>query len=239
MQHSIFTKITLGILLFTCGACSVQNNLYLNNPTPLEKGEQEFCLGISTGIQPKVGSLGLQDEVIYNNEFKLAPSLHIGARFRLADRLTLGTQLHLPYIIGGFGLDIRPQYSFFEKGSKFNIAIAGQAGFVVSKDSIFKNNVEPLGIPNTVTGLINVDITLPIAYKVSKELTLILTPRLSAFSFRLRENAFEKEPVTKYNFNSKVLTLGLRGKKWHIEASALQLENKIIPSIGAALIFMN
>ena len=110
MQHYLFIKITVAILLISFGACSVQNNLYLNNPAPLEKGEQEYCLGISMDLQPKVDSLGLQNQVIYDDEFKLAPSLHIGARFRLAEKLTLGTQLHFPYIIGGFGLDIRPQF---------------------------------------------------------------------------------------------------------------------------------
>jgi len=238
MKDSNILKICLVLLIFTSISCSVQNNLYLNNPAPLDKGESEGFFAISTGIQPKVDSSDAQGLIVYNNKFRLAPNLHIGGRFRLADKFTLGAQAHFPYIVGGFGLDVRPQYSFFGKSFNFNIAIAGQAGFVVSKDSISMNSTTRQGVPQTVTSLANADIALPIGFKISKNTSLILTPRLSAFSFKLRDDPFENQPRTKYKFNEKVLTLGLRSKKWQIETSAIFIGKKVIPSFGASLVFL-
>jgi len=226
--------------LYFCGilflsSCVVTNNLYVNDPVPVQKGNGYFYLGIGTGVRAEIDSVSENGDIAFSNEVSMAPNLNFGGQFRLVDNLDLRIAAHLPYILGGFGARVGPQYAFIGRESKFNIAIGSDLGFVASKDSIkILGSTSALDIH--VNGAINADFFLPFCYNFNENSRIIITPRYSFNTYYIRHNTGEKKS---HKFNPDVLSLaiGLRLNKVYLEASAFRFQNEYFPNFGLIYVF--
>ena len=228
------------ILLYFCGilllsSCTVTNNLYVNDPVPVQKGNADFYLGIGTGVKAKIDSVSANGDITFSNEVTRAPNLCFGSQIGLTRNLDLRAAIHLPYIIGGFGARLGPQYTFFSNESKFNMAIGSDLGFVVAKDSIkIFGSTSALDIHSN--GAINADFFLPFCFNFNENSRIIITPRYSFNTIYIRHNTGEKKS---YKFSPHVpsLAIGLRLNKLYLEASAFRFQNEYYPNFGLIYIF--
>ena len=74
----------------------VTNNLYVNDPTPLGKGNGEFFPSIATGIKPKIDSVSNNQSVNFSNKISTAPILSF-----FVPVLSLGVRIHNVYLESG------------------------------------------------------------------------------------------------------------------------------------------
>ena len=120
----ISTKITLlkgiipGFILSSLimGSCTVSNNLYINDPVPLSKNDMEGYGGFGMGLQPRIDSVGEFGEV-FSSGLQRSYNLVLGGRYGITHLFNVGASFHLPEILGGFGLTLRPQMSLFFAGN--------------------------------------------------------------------------------------------------------------------------
>lgn len=203
-------------------SCTVTNNLYVNNPSPLPKGDAELYAGIGTGLQPKIDSISAIGEV-FSNGLKGSYNLVVGTRIGVTNLMNLVLNFHFPEIVGGVGANIRPQVSLFPGVAGFNIALAADLGGTLAKDSI-----EILGssiyVGDKVRGALNADFSVPASWKFGTNTTLILTPRYSFNTFYLRRE-FDMGKSKRMNAGFPAFTIGLRQKRFHLEATALNYKN--------------
>ena len=135
MNLYIKTSLQLLIISTLLSSCAVQNNLYYHNANPYEKGEGNSYVALSTGLQAKVDSVNSDGAIHYSDKLKSNVNLNIGVDYGIARNLTLRGAIHLPMVIGGFGLRGGAQYSILPEDSDFNIALGADFGFVTSRDS--------------------------------------------------------------------------------------------------------
>ena len=215
-------------------SCIVQNNLYLNRPYPLERGTAEFAVGMGTGLRPVIDSTGVDGTVYYTDELSWAPNLNLSGDIGLTDHFSLGIDMHLPYFIGGFGMNIRPQLTFFPLASDFHLALTGRLGFVASKDSLrlgenFSVDVEGL---QTMRGSLNASIALPLGFRMGEDNYLTVTPRLSRTSFAFWTNAEFRDEVERQGYTLAILSLGARLQRIQLEGTIVNYQNRFLPHFG-------
>lgn len=216
------------IIIFS--SCAVKNNLYVYDPFPVEKGDFNFYAGIGSGIRASADVVDDNGDIIFNEHLDMAPNLAVGAQINLVHNLDLRLAMHFPYVIGGFGLRAGPQFSFFNRESRFNMALGTDLGFVVAKDSL---NVLDSSIPLdiTVNSIIYADFFLPIGYQLNENTKIVLTPRYSLNTYFIRYRTDSKDS---YKFNPRVpsIALGLHHKKVYLEFSAFQYKDELYPNFG-------
>ena len=224
-----------GILFLS--SCAVTNNLYVNDPVPVQKGNNYFYLGVGTGVEAKIDSVSANGDIAFSNELKMVPNLNFGGQFGLVHNLDLRLAVHLPNFLGGFGARLGPQYAFFGRESKFNMAIGSDLGFVLAKDSI-KIFGSTTALDIYVNGAINADFFLPISFNFNENSRIIITPRYSFNTFYIRRNTMEKKG-RKFNPNVPSLAIGLRLNRIYLEASAFRFQNEYFPNFGLIYVFKN
>lgn len=224
----------ISALSFISVSCTVQNNLYVNNPTPLPRGEVEGYLGLSTGLQPKIDSTDANGFVYFSDDLKWAPNLNIGANIGVTDRFNLGIDLHFPYAVGGFGMNVRPQISFMSPESNVQLALAGRLGFVVSKEFIEIGNAIYIDVRGNqkARGSLNMSVAMPLGFRVGEEALFIITPRLSRTSFAIWDNVDFQDRINREGYTLPILSLGARYQQLHFEASIIKKQREFIPSMG-------
>lgn len=216
-----FVITILAMALFS--SCTVTNNLYVNNPFPLEKNTYEAYAGLGLGLEPKVDSVSAIGEV-FSNDFTTSYSLVVGGRYGFAENFSVGGSLHLPQILGGIGLNLRPQYSLLSQETGFNLAIAADIGGVFSKDSITELGLD-IELDPEVRGSFNTDFSIPVGARLSENLWVMVTPRYSFSWFYFREQ-FEGSDSKTVAAKYPALSLGLRAKKIHFELTGTRLKSK-------------
>jgi hypothetical protein len=224
-------------LVFSAGlfsSCTVTNNLYVNNPVPLTKSDYEVYGGFGLGLKPKIDSITSSGEV-YSHDFRTSYSLVTGGRYAFTDHFNLGGSIHLPEILGGFGVNIRPQISLMPRESKLNLALAADVGGVIFQDSISPFGIE-IDIDPETRGAFNIDFSNPLGLKLGKETWLIFTPRYS-FSWFYFRKAYEYDGSKKFSVKYPALSLGLRAKRIHLEFSAAKVNHKFRYLAGMAYFF--
>jgi hypothetical protein len=216
-------------------SCVVTNNLYINDPLPVQDIGQEFYWGVGTGTKPKVESVDMDGKINFSNDLEMAPNFYLGGQVKLIDKLDLRFSMHLPYVIAGFGLRAGPQYSFFSRESKLNLAIGTDLGFTLAKDSL-----SILGSANALdvhaNGAINADFFVPFSYSFNENYRIILTPRISFNTFYIRENTNYRD-TRKFKPQIPSLALGLRLDKVYLEASGFWYQDAMYPNFGIVYIF--
>lgn len=219
-------------------SCTVTNNLYINDPVSLRKGKGDFYCGAGTGQKPKIDSISDEGDISFTNKLNIAPIISIGGQYGITDQLDLRYAVHLPYIVGGFGLRVGTQYSFFKSHTKFNMAIGTDLGFVIAKDSIrILGSSSP--IAHNTNGAINADIFVPLAYNFGPKFRLIITPRLSLNQIYIRKNQYDSSSV-KYNPLLSVITLGSKLNRIYLEFSVIYQQDSFYPNFGLSyMIFDN
>ena len=213
-----FVPLTI-LLIILLGSCTVSNNLYVNDPIPLSKNDMEGYGGFGMGLQPKIDSVGEFGEV-FSSGLQRSYNLVLGGRYGVTHLFNIGASMHLPEIVGGFGLTLRPQMSLFPNVTNFNMAIAADFGGTFSKDSITILGSSSYQ-DNETRGQINADFSLPIAQKFSKNTWLVITPRYSFNTFYLRRE-FEGEKSKKMRVEYPALSLGLRMNKVQVESTVVK-----------------
>lgn len=212
-------------------SCTVTNNLYVNNPNPLGKGNSEGYLGIGTGVKAKIDSMNITSgKISFSNKISKAPILSVGGQFGLSNKTDIRFALHFPYAIGGTGIRAGIQHSLMDSKSNMNIAIGSDFGGVFAKDSIsFLGSRSPLGIETN--GGLNADIFVPLGYKFSNDISIIITPRYSFNRIYMRE--FQSN-YNSYNFNFEypTISLGLRKKQFYFETTTLFYDGQMFPHFG-------
>lgn len=228
-MSTIRTFIILSSLLLL-SSCAVMNNLYVNDPVSVEDDGANVYLGIGTGIRADVDSVDQNGNISFSDDLIMAPSLCIGGQINLVDKLDLRVVVHLPYIIGGFGLRTGPQFSFFKKESKFNLALGADFGFVLAKDSLkILGTTSELDI--YANSAFNADFFIPFSYSFNNETRIIITPRYSFNTINIRHNTGESESF-KFEPEFPSLTLGLRIKSLYFEISAFRFQGEYFPNFG-------
>ena len=228
-----YHKILIFVLPLFLGACTVTNNLYLNDAVPLEKEEGEFFLGVGSGLQPAIDEITEDGDVVFSDSLKAAPNLVLSLKGGLGKNFTLNFGVHLPYILSGFGMNFGTQYSFFPKESRINVAPGINFGFVISRTELFN---EPLKSVPPVSGAMNLDLYLPFSFVLKENYRLILTPRLSSNIMFIKKNVdFDDNRWFKPMF--QIYSAGLRLNKIYIEASAIYFKQKLLPNAGIAFVF--
>ena len=237
MRDSIlFLKVVLVLIAFlTLSSCVVTNNLYVNNPEPLGKKEVDVYLGVGTGLKPKIDSTSVEGEVYFKDKISIAPSLNLGAQFGLTDYMDARASVHLPYVLGGIGVRGGLQHAFFKNTSNFNVALATDIGFVYSKDSLKLGGIETeLDIKSS--GAFNMDVFLPLGYRINEVFKVVITPRYSHNILFIRRNTFVADRERKFKVDVKSLALGLWVGQLYIEASGFVYDDKLYPNFGVAYI---
>ena len=235
-MSTIKTFINLSLLLLL-SSCAVMNNLYVNDPVSVEDGDANLYLGIGTGIRADIDSVDQDGNIIFSDDIIMAYSLCLGGQINLVDKLDLRVMAHLPYIVAGFGLRAGPQFSFFKKESKFNMAIGADFGFVLAKDSL-----EILGTTSELdiyaNSAFNADFFIPFSYSFNQDTRIIITPRYSFNTINIRHNTGESESF-KFEPEFPSLTLGLRMKSLYFEISAFRFQGEYFPNFGVVYYFTN
>lgn len=222
------------IFCIVIASCTVTNNLYVNDPEPLEEGEGQVYAGLSTGVAPRVDSVAADGHIFFSGKYSMAPVLSVGGAVNIKNGLQFRGSIHLPYIIGGIGLKGGVQYCFFPKGSRFNMSVGGDASVIFAKESI-----EIFGTYNELNPWTKIafstDIFVPFSVQVFEDLKLIAAPRYSFnfFFLRLNEN-FDNSKC--HILQYPVLSIGLKFKKIYLEASGLYYNNNYHPMVGLAFI---
>ncbi len=216
-------------------SCVVTNSLYVNDPTPLGKNNGFGYIGGGTGIKPKIDSITNNTTINFSNKIAAAPILSLGGQIGLGDHMNLKGAIHFPQIIGGIGLRAGTQYGFFEKKSKFNIALGIDLAGVWGRDS-----VKFFGIyfqtPHEVETAFNADFSLPVSYKIKENFSVILTSRYCFYSFDIRRE-LNNTMSRQFAFQVPVLSLGVRIHNFYIETTAIYYDNNFFPHFGVAYIF--
>jgi hypothetical protein len=209
-------------VLFASTSCTVTNNLYVNDPFPLQKSDYVFYGGAGMGLKPKIDSISTTGEV-FSSGFKNSYSLVFGTRVGITSLFNLGLNVHLPEIVGGAGASLRPQLSMFPYPAKFNLALAGDIGFVVVDDNptIFGVDIE---IDDPTRGAFHADFSLPLGYQTGRNTKIFITPRYTLNTFYLRRN-FESDRSKRFNAQIPVLSMGVRYKQVQFETTALKYKN--------------
>jgi hypothetical protein len=232
-MFKIRNLINLGLLLLMF-SCAVTNSLYVNDPVP--EGANLY-VGIGTGVRAGIESVDQDGNINFSDDIDMAPNVYAGGQLNLVDKLDLRLAIHLPYLIGGFGLRAGPQYSFFRKESIFNMAFGTDLGFVVAKDSLkIFGTTSALDI--YANGAINADIFLPISIRFKQHTRIIITPRYSFNTIFIRYNTNDPETF-KFKPNLPSLALGLRMKRLYFEISAFRFQDEYFPNFGMVYIFDN
>lgn len=203
-------------------SCTVTNNLYINNPSPLPKGDAELYAGIGTGLQPKIDSIADNGEV-FSNKLKGSYNLVVGTRIGITNLMNLMLHFHFPEIVGGVGVNIRPQISLFPQPARFNLAFAADLGGTLAKDSI-EILESSYYVGDKVRGASNADFSVPFSYKTGKNTAIMLTPRYSFNTFYLRRE-FDVGKSKRMNASYPALSLGFRYKRIHLETTVLQYKS--------------
>lgn len=235
-MNAIRRLIDLGFVLLIF-SCTVTNNLYVNDPVPTKKGEGQVYLGLGTGVRAEIESVDDNGNINFSDDLTLAPNLSVGAQGRIIDNLDFRIAMHLPYIIGGFGLRAGAQYSFFKDNATFNMAVGTDLGFVVAKDSLkFLGTTSALEI--YANGGINADFFMPISYSFNDNTRIIITPRFSFNTIYIRKNTNDPESF-KFKPNLPSLALGLRTRVVYFEISAFRFQDTFFPNFGIVYLFRN
>lgn len=216
-------------------SCVVTNNLYINDPVPIQDSDAMIYMGVGTGMKAKIESVEDNGDINFSENMEMAPNLCFGGQIRLIEKLDLRFAGHFPYIVGGIGLRAGPQYSFFSRESKFNMAIGSDLGFVVAKDSItILGSSSPLDVH--ANGAINADFFLPLSFSFNENYRIILTPRIGFNTYYIRENTNFKN-ARKFKPQIPSLALGLRLNKFYLEASGFWFQDEIYPNFGLVFMF--
>jgi hypothetical protein len=223
-MNAIKTVIIVYLMLAT--SCTVVNNLYVNDPVPLEKDSIRTYIGLGSGFVPKIDSISENGTVYHQNKLKLAPNLCFGGQIGLGNQTDLRLAVNLPYIITGFGIRAGVQHSFFKKETPFNMAIGADAGVVFTTDSLFGSNLN-YPMQNTL----NADVFLPMSYSFSPDNRIILTPRLSYNAFYVRKNIYENK-TTIYTPLIPSITVGVKLKRIYIETGIHSVNRILFPNFG-------
>jgi len=216
-------------------SCVVTNNVYLNDPTPIGRGNQEIYLGGGTGIRPRIDSVTNNTKINYSKRIKTAPIAVAGLKVGLGERMNLEVGLHFPKIIAGIGLRVGTQYSFLKKDSKFNFALGANVGTIWAED-----NVKILGTyvpnPELIKQAFNGDVFLPISYNFTENFRLIITPRFSFNSVSIKRFT-DFSDVQNFRYQMPILSVGaLINKNFYFEYSAIYYDKLIYPHFGIAYI---
>lgn len=224
--------IFIGVIFIS--SCTVTNNLYVNDPVSVEKNKANFYIGIGTGTEAKIDSVTIDNNVVFSDKVGMAPNLCFGGQIGLLHNFDLRFSVHLPYIVGGFGFSVGPQYSFFNNHSKVNMAIGSDLGFVFAKDSLtLFGSTSALDIYSN--GAMNADFFMPISFSFSEKSRIIITPRYSYNVINMRYNTGENDSY-KFNLYVPSIAVGLKLNKLYLEASVFQFENKYYPNFGLVYI---
>lgn len=220
-------------------SCTVTNNLYVNNPTPLGKGNGEIYAGIGTGVTPKVDSItAINKAVNFSNRISTDAILSIGGQIGIGDRTSLRLAIHFPRLVGGFGFRAGVQRSLYDSASHFNVAIATDVGFVVSKDSIKILGSSSAIEAKEINGAFNADVFIPMSFELRPNVRLVLTPRYSVNTFFMRRYQDNKSSRP-FGIQYPAFSLGLRIKRFCVEATALYYQTTIYPHVGTAFFVKN
>ena len=222
------------IFCFLTVSCTVTNNLYINDPEPIQKGDGQVNAGLSTGIVPLIDSVNLNGSIFFSNKYSSAPVLSMGAQGRINDGLQYRFAIHLPYIVGGFGIKGGVQHCFFPKESPIHLAIGADLGIVFAKESIkIFGTYTDLNIQSETA--FSFDLFMPFSYQFSDDVKLIFGPRYSNNFFEIRYN--ENYHGSKmYYLSYPALSFGARFKHLYIETTATYYDYKIYPLFGIAFI---
>jgi len=206
------------VLMVTGSSCTITNNMYVNDPFPLQKLDHEVFGGVGMGLKPKIDSISSAGEV-FTSGFKCSYNLIFGARMGVTSLFDLGLAVHLPEIVGGAGATLRPQLSMYPYPAKFNLALAGDIGFVIADDNPTILGVD-IEVDDPTRGAFVADFSLPIGYQTGKNTKLFITPRYSFNTFYLRRS-FDDYKSKKFNARFPVLSLGIKHKQVQFETTAL------------------
>ena len=233
METKPAIKIMMGAgLALVLNACAVSNNLYMNDATPYEKGNGSSYLGIGSGLAPRLDSVSSGGKVYYTNRLSIMPNLCAGAQGHLKNNLSGRLSLNFPFIIGGIGIRGGLQYSFLPATSKFNIALGGDLGFVLSRDSIriwgSSNALNP-----EVAGITSADLFMPFTIQMNDHSRLTITPRLSTQAFWIRHNVADGHS---YSYSPTILGVSgnIKIRQTNMEMTILKVNGVLMPSLGVS-----
>ncbi len=212
-------------------SCTVTNNLYVADPNPMGKGNEQAYFGIGTGVQAKIDSVNKTNgNINFSNKISTAPVLSIGGQFGISNRTDIRLAIHLPKIFGGLGIRAGLQHSFLDSLSMVNFAIGCDLGGVFTRDSI-KFFGSKTSVNKETNGAINADFFIPISVKIKKDLLIVLTPRYSLSTFYILENQLNTVDKN-FNLGYPALSLGIRNRQFYFEASSIFYNEKVYPHLG-------
>lgn len=231
-------------ILFICStlllsSCVVTNNLYVNDPVPLQKDKGTGYVGIGTGSTPKIDSVSDAGYIYFSKKMTTSVNLCAGGQWGFTDRLSGRGAIHIPNILGGFGLRLGSQYSFFDTTSIFNAAIGSDLGFVLSRDSTISlfGGEKSLNEDNHAKSALNADFFVPLSFRFSAESRIILTPRYSLNTISMKQHILDEKGGYKFKPRFASLTVGLIIKTIYAEVSIHTYENNYYPNFGLVYLF--
>lgn len=203
-------------------ACTVTNNLYINDPVPLKKSDYELYGGIGMGLTPRIDSVSEIGEV-FSHSLRTSYNLVMGGKVGVSNLVGLQLGIHLPEIVGGAGGTLRAQMSMFPNPAKSNLALVVDLGGVIAKDTFEIIGLD-ISTETKTRGAINADFSLPIGYQIGRNTRLIATPRYSFNTFYLRRS-FTSDRSKRMKVQYPAFSFGLRAKKVQVEATVTKYKD--------------
>ena len=97
IQTKKLTRITgISIYILILSSCIATNNMYVNNPEPLDKYDAEGYIAISTGLEAKLDSSLINGKYVTDYKTSLAPVFSIGGQIGLGKNFNVRLACHLP-----------------------------------------------------------------------------------------------------------------------------------------------
>lgn len=231
MKSKIYNTASIIICVVVISSCIATNNMYLNNPIPLPKGEGDAYIAIGTGLEARLDSSLSGGQYITDYKTQIAPVFSFGGQFGITQQFDLRAAIHLPYALGGFGFRVGSQYSFLNSTSAFNVALGTDFGLAFTRDSLFHSEIE-----SDARGMYNMDAFLPFSYSFTDDVSLIITPRYT-LSWISVDNIYNEKKAQYFRLNYPIISVGLMIKGLYLESSALFTKEKMYPQFGIGFIF--
>lgn len=219
-------------LAWVLQSCAVSHNLYMHDAIPFQKGEGVSYLGVGTGFAPRLDSVSTAGNVYYTNKLNIMPNLCAGAQGHLKNNLSGRLSINFPFILGGIGCRGGLQYAFLPAASKFNVALGGDAGFVLSRGSIrifgSMNAMNP-----EVAGITHADVFMPFTIQMNDHARLTITPRLCSQAFWISRSVGDTRSYS-YSPNAWGVSGNIRIRQVNMEMTILQVDGVLMPAVGVS-----
>ena len=88
--------LSVSLVLGVLSSCTVLNNLYVNDPNPVGKGNNEMYFGVGSGLRPVIDDITNEGDLIFSGDVSMAPNFIVGGLTGLGKQLDIRACANFP-----------------------------------------------------------------------------------------------------------------------------------------------